>query len=372
LLFVEMSDFRGHNFGAGPAVLPLAVLLEAQQGLVNYKGSGRSVMELSHRSSLFEEILQNAESQLRSLMNIPSNYRVLFLQGGGTGQFAAIPLNLLGDNAKERTADYIITGTWSKKAAEEAQKYCHVNIVCSSESTNFTSIPEKSQWKFSPDSAYVYYCANETIHGVEFAEEPTVPNGAIVVCDMSSNFLSKKVDVSKYGLIFAGAQKNSGIAGLTVVIVRDDLLGKEHSMTPTILSYKVFSENKSLYNTPGTWSIYIAGLVYNWLMQLGRITAIEKLNAEKAEKVYRVIEEFNTFYRCPVDKSCRSRMNVPVRLPTVQLERQFIAQALDRHLFELQGHRTVGGVRISLFNAIPMESVDILISFMKQFAANNK
>eukprot|EP01114_Cavostelium_apophysatum_P002190 TRINITY_DN11908_c0_g1_i2.p1 TRINITY_DN11908_c0_g1~~TRINITY_DN11908_c0_g1_i2.p1 ORF type:complete len:361 (-),score=88.05 TRINITY_DN11908_c0_g1_i2:121-1203(-) len=349
---------RVYNFAAGPGVLPVEVLEEAQKELLNYKGSGRSVMEMSHRSSHFEEILADADKNLRKLLDIPSNYKILFFQGGGTGQFAAVPMNLLGERGK---ADYLVTGGWSKRAFEEAKLYGTPSVACTSEKEKFTHVPTSSEWKFNNDAAYVYYCANETVYGVEWDEVPAVPDGVPLVCDMSSNFISRKVPVEKYGLIWAGAQKNSGIAGMTVVIIREDLLKiKPVPSTPTVLNYKVFSDNNSLYHTPPTFAIYMAGLVYKWTLDQGGIEAMEKRNIEKSKRIYDVIEESNGFYRCPVQKQFRSRMNIPFRLAQEKLEGVFIKEAEDRFLTDLAGHRSVGGIRVSLYNAVPLEGVDAL------------
>mmetsp|Transcript_62 Transcript_62/g.73 ORF Transcript_62/g.73 Transcript_62/m.73 type:complete len:330 (-) Transcript_62:32-1021(-) len=326
-------------------------------------------MELSHRSKYFEEIIQSAESKLRQLLNIPSNYKVLFMQGGGCGQFASVPLNLLGNKT---VTDYVVTGTWSQKASEEARKYCDVNIVCNTESTKYTTLPDQSQWsKFSDNAAYLYYCANETVHGVEFHHTPSLNSQIPLVCDMSSNFLSRPVDVSKYGLIFAGAQKNSGIAGVTIAIVRDDLLGLAREDTPVVMHYKTTADSGSMYNTPPTYSIYIANLVYQWLQDQGGLEAIEKYNIQKSAKIYDVINSSNGFYRCPVSPACQSRMNIPVKLADEKLEAQFLKQAAERGLVDLAGHRSVGGVRVSVYNAMPMEGVDKLTQFMEEFQQNN-
>jgi len=378
-----LSERQQFNFAAGPACLPNSVLLQVQKELVNYAGCGHSIMELSHRSKLFESIIERAKKNLSLLLGIPSNYRILFFQGGGTGQFAAIPMNLLketrvlGDivgssvSSEDRgSADYLVTGAWSQKALEEARKYCLPNVVCNGANSRFTSIPPLEQWKFSSHPSYIYYCSNETIHGVEFPTVPQLPShlsGVPLVADVSSNFLSRPFDISKHGLIFAGAQKNSGIAGLSVVIVREDLISEPRRETPTILDYKTFAENNSLFNTPPTFSIYVAGLVYEWLLSRGGLEAIGKINAEKSNKVYNRIRDSNGFYSCPVDPLYQSRMNIPIRIQNIALEPKFIKEAADHGLLELTGHRSVGGIRVSLYNAMPEEGVDALVDFMEAF-----
>jgi len=299
------------NFAAGPAKLPKEVITKAQKEFASYNGQGISVMEMSHRSGSFSRIINTAEDDLRELLNIPDNYKVLFLQGGGNGQFAAIPMNLM--NTKPgKSADYIVTGTWSSKAATEAKKYGNVNIVHPPQ-TKYTNIPDKSTWTLNPEASYVYYCANETVHGVEF---PFVPetNGVPIVTDMSSNILSKQIDVSKFGLIFAGAQKNIGCAGVTVVIIREDLIGYAIPECPTIFDYKIQNGNNSLYNTPPTYSIYIMGLVFQWMKEHGGLRAIEEANTYKSTKLYNLVDTSKGFYSSPVDPACRSSMNAPIRI----------------------------------------------------------
>ncbi|XP_039217036.1 phosphoserine aminotransferase [Crotalus tigris] len=363
-------DAKKHvaNFGAGPAKLPRSVLLEAQQELVDYKGLGISVLEMSHRTSDFSKIIKAAENCLRELLNIPDNYKVLFLQGGGSGQFSGIPLNLIG--LKEaRCADYVVTGGWSAKAAKEAEKYGKVNLV-HPKLSSYTKIPDPSTWNLNPDSSYIYYCANETVHGVEFDFAPDVGN-AVLVCDMSSNFLSRPVDVSKFGVIFAGAQKNIGCAGVTVVILREDLLGYALKECPIVLDYKVQVENSSLYNTPPCYSIYITGLVLEWIKNNGGVTAMDKLSQIKSQMVYDIIEKSNGFYACPVEKKSRSRMNVPFRIGSIKgdeaLEKEFLEKAVENNMISLKGHRSVGGIRASLYNAVTIEDVEKLATLMKSF-----
>ncbi|KAM9330713.1 centrosomal protein of 78 kDa-like [Gastrophryne carolinensis] len=356
------------NFGAGPAKLPPQVLIEAQKELLNYKGLGISILEMSHRSSDFTKILNSTEVCLRELLNIPDNYKVLFLQGGGSGQFSAVPLNLIGLK-ESRCADYVVTGAWSAKAAKEAEKYGTVNIV-HPKLTSYTEIPDPNTWNLNPDASYVYYCANETVHGVEFQDVPDV-KGAVLVCDMSSNFLSRPIDVSKFGLIFAGAQKNVGCAGLTVAIVRDDLLEFALKECPTILNYKIQAGNGSLYNTPPCFSIYIMGLVLEWIKNNGGAACMEKLSIIKSEMIYNVVDESNGLFVCPVEQKSRSRMNIPFRIGNIkgdtQLEREFLDKASSLGMISLKGHRSVGGIRASLYNAVTVDEVEKLVEFMKHF-----
>ena len=356
---------RKYNFCAGPAALPLEVLEQAQSDLVNWQGSGLSVMEMSHRSPEIVGIANEAEADLRELLNISNDYAVLFVQGGATGQFSAIPLNLLGD---KKTADYVNTGQWSKKAIKEAKRYCEVNVVASSEDDNFASIPAFNSWKLSKDAAYLHYTPNETIGGVEFFWTPDVD--VPLVADMSSTILSRPIDVSKFGLIYAGAQKNIGPAGLTIVIVRKDLLGNAHPLCPVGMDYQVAAENESMYNTPPTMGIYLAGLVFKWLKNQGGLEAMEKLNRRKAEKLYGYIDN-SGFYANPVEVASRSLMNVPFTLKDASLDKAFLAGAEEAGLLNLKGHRSVGGMRASIYNAVPEEAVDALIAYMKAFAEAN-
>ncbi|XP_063769900.1 phosphoserine aminotransferase [Pseudophryne corroboree] len=356
------------NFGAGPAKLPPSVLLEAQKELVDYKGLGISVLEMSHRSSDFTKILNTTEICLRELLDIPENYKVLFLQGGGSGQFSAVPLNLIG--LKEaKHADYVVTGAWSSKAAKEAEKYGKVNIV-HPKLGSYTEIPDPSTWNLSPEASYVYYCANETVHGVEFQHIPDV-KGSVLVCDMSSNFLSRPIEISKFGLIFAGAQKNIGCAGVTVVIVRDDLLGFALRECPTVFDYKIQAGNGSLYNTPPCFSIYIMGLVLEWIKNNGGASAMEKLSIIKSEMIYNIIDKSDGLFVCPVEKRSRSRMNIPFRIGNSKgdsaLEKQFLDKASALGMMSLKGHRSVGGIRASLYNAVTVDDAEKLADFMIQF-----
>ncbi|KAF5830934.1 phosphoserine aminotransferase [Dunaliella salina] len=356
---------RLFNFSAGPAVLPLEVLQEAQADLINYKGTGMSVMEMSHRGKEFMGIAAKAEEDLRKLLNIPSNYKVLFLQGGASTQFSMIPLNFAGP---EDTTDNIVTGSWSKKTIDEAKKFSKANLVAKGDNK---SIPAPSTWNLSPDAKYVHYCDNETIQGVEFKSVPDVGN-KVLVSDMSSNFVSKPVDVSKYGLIYAGAQKNVGPAGVTIVIVREDLVGKARPDCPTMLDYKTHAENESMYNTPPCYAMYVCGLVFEHLLKKGGLEAVYANNVEKAKILYDAIEASNGFYNNPVDPACRSLMNVPFTIPSnPELEKAFIKEAEKLNMVQLKGHRSVGGMRASIYNAMPLDGVKTLAAFMKDFQAKN-
>jgi phosphoserine aminotransferase len=353
-----------YNFSAGPAVLPKEVLQQAQSELLDWHGSGMSVMEMSHRGKEFIGIAEQAEKDLRELMNVPANYKVLFLQGGAHLQFSMIPLNLLRGKP---SADYVNTGEWSKKAIGEARKFCNVNVAANGADRNFSYVPAFDTWQCSREAAYLHYTPNETIGGVEFNWVPDTGDVPLVG-DMSSNILSRPVDVSKYGLIYAGAQKNIGPAGLTLVIVRDDLVGQAYPGIPTMLDYKTHADNDSMYNTPPTFAIYIAGLVFQWLKKNGGVAAMEKTNIAKAGLLYDAIDASNGFYNCPVDKADRSRMNVPFTLKDASLDVEFLKQADERGLLQLKGHRSVGGMRASVYNAMPLEGVQALVDFMKQFA----
>ncbi|MFW5450727.1 MAG: 3-phosphoserine/phosphohydroxythreonine transaminase [Methylophagaceae bacterium] len=359
---------RVFNFSAGPAMLPEAVLQRAQQEFLDWNGSGMNTMEMSHRGKEFLSIANQAEADLRDVMAIPDNYKVLFLQGGASAQFSAIPMNLLRGKT---TADYFNTGQWSKKAISEAKRYCDVNIVASSEDDGFNSVPDKTTWKLNPDAAYVHYTANETIGGVEFDHIPDTGDVPLVV-DLSSTILSRPIDVSKFALIYAGAQKNIGPAGLTIVIVRDDLIGNVLAGTPTIFDYKVQADNDSMYNTPPTYALYLAGLVFDWLKGLGGLTAMAEINQRKAEKLYAAIDGSDGFYQNPVDPQYRSWMNVTFTLNNADLDADFLAGAKQAGLVTLKGHRSVGGMRASIYNAMPEEAIDTLISFMQRFATNNQ
>ncbi|MEO6023045.1 MAG: 3-phosphoserine/phosphohydroxythreonine transaminase [Burkholderiales bacterium] len=354
------------NFSAGPAVLPEEVLRQAQTEMLDWHGSGMSVMEMSHRGPEYMAIHAQADQDLRELLAIPANYKVLFLQGGATTQFAAIPMNLL----RGKTAtDYINTGEWSKKAIKEAKLYCKVNIAASSEDKNFSYIPAQSAWQLNKDAAYVHICSNETIGGVEFNWMPET--GAVpLVADMSSHILSRPVEVSKYGLIYAGAQKNIGPAGLTIVIVREDLLGQTTPGTPMMFDYKVQAENESMLNTPPTYAVYVAGLTFQWLKRGGGLAAMEQKNIAKAKLLYDLIDG-GEFYRSPVALSDRSRMNIPFTLRDANLDDAFLKEAKQLGLIQLKGHRSVGGMRASIYNAMPLEGVQTLTGLMRDFAVKH-
>ena len=358
---------RVYNFAAGPAVLPEEVLKEAAEEMLDYRGTGMSVMEMSHRSKAFEEIIGDAEKTLRELMNIPDNYKVLFLQGGGSTQFAMIPMNLM----KNKVADYIKTGQWAKKAAAEAQIYGKVNILASSEDKTFSYIPDLKNIKISDDADYVYICHNNTIYGTTYKELPDVGD-KILVADMSSDFLSEPVDVSKFGLIFAGAQKNVGPAGTVVVIIREDLITDDVLPgTPTMLKYKIHSDNKSLYNTPPAYGIYICGKVFNWVKNKGGLEAMKKINEEKASILYDYLDSSKLFKGTVVKKD-RSLMNVPFVTGNEELDAKFVKEAKVAGFENIKGHRTVGGMRASIYNAMPIQGVKALVEFMKKFEAENK
>ena len=354
---------RVYNFSAGPATLPLPVLEQAADEMTNWRGLGASVMEISHRSKEFIHVAAEAEQDLRDLMAISDDYAVLFMQGGATMQFSMVPHNLLRGKTK---ADYFNTGAWSKKAIKEAGKYCDVNVVASSESTNFATIPPQSDWQLDPEAAYVHYTPNETIGGVEFHTEPETGDVPLVA-DMSSTILSRPVDVSKYGLIYAGAQKNIGPAGLTIVIVRKDLLGEMLPHSPALFNYETIAANDSMLNTPPTYSWYLAGLVFKWLKAQGGLDKMGEINQRKALALYDYIDGAD-FYRNPVEVSSRSWMNVPFILADANLDKQFLAESEAAGLSALKGHRSVGGMRASIYNAMPEAGVDALIKFMQEFA----
>ncbi|MDD2189884.1 MAG: 3-phosphoserine/phosphohydroxythreonine transaminase [Eubacteriales bacterium] len=360
------SAERVYNFSAGPSMLPLEVMELAAKQLTNYNNCGMSVMEMSHRSKEFGEILHTAEKNLRDLMNIPDNYKVLFLQGGATLQFSMIPINLLRGSKK---ADYIVTGHWAKKAAQEAKKFGQIKIVASSEESNFTYIPEVKKEDFTKDADYVHITMNNTIYGSKY---PYIPDTGDIplVADLSSCILSEEVDVSKFGLIYAGAQKNVGPAGVVIVIIREDLLGFAPENTPIYLNYSTHAENDSMYNTPPTFGIYIAGEVFKNIIRLGGISAIEKINKEKAKKLYGYIDG-SSLYKCPVAVKDRSLMNVVFVTGNEALDKKFTQEAKAEGLHNLGGHRSIGGMRASIYNAMPMAGVDALIDFMKKFEAAN-
>jgi phosphoserine aminotransferase len=353
---------RLFNFSAGPAALPQEVLELARDEIVNWRGCGMSVMEMSHRGKEYMSIQAEAEADLRELMGIPANYKVLFLQGGASSQFAMVPMNLL--RGKD-SADYLNTGEWSKKAINEAKKYGAVNVVASSEDRNFSYAPVQEAWKLDPDAAYVHYTPNETIGGVEIFWTPQTGDVPLVA-DMSSTILSRPIDVSKFALIYFGAQKNVGPAGLTIVIVRDDLLGQTLKGTPTMFDYVTHSENESMYNTPPTYAIYIAGLVFKMLKAKGGLAAMEKTNRAKAQLLYDFLD-VSSFFKSPVARENRSLMNIPFTLKNETLDDEFLKAAKARSMVQLKGHRSVGGMRASIYNAMPIEGVQTLVNLMKDF-----
>ena len=356
---------RVYNFSAGPGSIAEEVLKQAQEEMLDWQGTGMSVMEMSHRGKPYMSIAAKAEADLRDIMSIPDNYKVLFLQGGASSQFAMVPINLLRGNNQ---ADYVLTGQWSKKAIAEAKRYCDVNIVSSSEDSKFTTVASQDAWNTNSDAAYLHFTPNETIVGVEF---PFLPETCVpLVADMSSTILSREIDVSKYGVIYAGAQKNMGAAGLTVAIVREDLIGKAMDGMPAMMDYKTFADNDSMYNTPPTYSWYIAGLVFQWIKDKGGVSAMAEINQRKAAKLYSAIDD-SDFYSNPVDVPCRSQMNVPFVLANADLDARFLAEAAEAGLHTLKGHRSIGGMRASIYNAMPEAGVDALVEFMQDFEKKN-
>lgn len=357
---------RVYNFSAGPSMLPEEVLKKAAEEMLCYENSGMSVMEMSHRSPVYEKIIGEAERLLRELMKIPANYKVLFLQGGASTQFAALPLNLLNGSGK---ADYILSGQFSTKAYQEGQKYGDVAVAASSKEKNFSAVPKEEELSFRKDIDYVHMCFNNTIYGTKF---PYIPQTGDVplVADMSSCILSEPIDVSKFGVIYAGAQKNMSAAGLTVVIVREDLLGKARKDIPTMLDWKVMADNGSMYNTPPTYCIYIAKLVYEWILSLGGLTEMQKRNQAKADLLYSYLDS-QDYYIAPVEKASRSIMNVTFVTGDAELDKKFAKEAAEQGLVNLKGHRSVGGMRASIYNAMPYEGVEKLVKFMREFASKN-
>ena len=362
-----MSKERAYNFSAGPSMLPLNVIQDAAANLANYKGCGESVMEMSHRSAEFKGILEDAEKNLRDILKIPDRYKVMFIQGGGTVQFAMVPLNLLRKSGK---ADYIISGTWAKKAAKEAQKFGDIKIVASSEEATFSYIPEVKKEDFRPDADYVHITFNNTIYGTHY---PYIPDTGDIplVADMSSCILSEEIDVSRFGLIYAGVQKNIAPAGIAIVIMREDLIGFAGEKVPTYLDYKVHADNGSTYNTPNCFAIYIAGEVFKHIQNMGGIAKLHEKNVEKAKKLYDFIDS-SSLYQCPVREQDRSLMNVVFVTGDAELDKKFVAEARQNNMHNLNGHRSIGGMRASIYNAMPMEGVDALIAFMKKFQEENK
>lgn len=355
------------NFSAGPSMLPLNVIEDAAANLANYNGCGQSVMEMSHRSKEFGKIIEDAEANLREIVNIPDNYKVLFLQGGGTLQFSMVPLNLLRASKK---ADYVVTGSWAKKAAKEAGKFGDIKVIASSESDNFTYIPKITKDDIRPDADYVYVCTNNTIYGTHF---PYVPETGDIplVADMSSCFLSEEIDVTQYGIVWAGAQKNVAPAGVTIVIIREDLIGFAGETVPTYLDYKIHADNGSMYNTPPCFPIYIAGEVFKDIKNNGGIKAVNERNKKKAAMLYDYINS-SDFYNCPVKEEDRSLMNVVFVTGDTDMDKKFVAEAKDEGMVNLSGHRSIGGMRASIYNAMPVEGVEKLVEFMKKFEAENK
>ena len=358
---------RIYNFSAGPAILPEEVIKEAQENLFSLPGVGMSILEISHRSKTFDKIIFEAKADLKSLLGMNDNYEILFLQGGASLQFSMVPLNIMPPKNK---ADYIITGSWSKKALKEAKRVGATNIVASTESENFTRIPKQSEFKLDPDASYVHYTSNNTIYGTEWHSEPETGNVPLV-CDASSDILSKKIDVNKYGIIYAGAQKNMGPSGVTLVIIRKDLLERSSDSLHTMLNYKIHAENGSLYNTPSTFGIYIIGLIAKWLIKNGGLDAMNKTNVEKAGLLYKVIDESNGFFKGHALPGSRSNMNVTFRLPSEELEKKLISEATAAGFDGLKGHRSVGGLRASIYNAFPLKGVADLVDFLKTYQSKN-
>lgn len=363
-----MADNRIYNFSAGPAILPVEVLKEAQEDMISYKGNGMNVMEMSHRGKVYDSIFKGAEADLRKLLGFGDDYTVLFLQGGATLQFSMVPLNLMPPKNK---ADYIVTGAWSKKAVKEAKRVGAVNIAGTTAEENFGRLPKQDELKLDSDASYVHYTSNNTIFGTQYKTEPEV--GAVpLVCDTSSDMLHKKIDVNKYGLIYAGAQKNMGPAGVALVIIRKDLLERSSDVLHTYLNYKVHADAESLYNTPATYSVYLMGLVYKWLLNLGGLDKMYEMNKEKAGILYDAIDNSDGYYKGSVtEKEDRSLMNVTYRLPNEELEKKFIAEAAEKGFSGLKGHRSVGGIRASIYNAFPKKGVEDLVEFMNDFKKNN-
>jgi phosphoserine aminotransferase len=354
---------RTFNFSAGPAVLPEPVLRQAAAEMLDWRGSGMSVMEMSHRGPEFISIAKQAEADLRTLLAVPDDYAVLFLQGGAIAENAIVPMNLLGTRG---AADYVDTGEWSKKSMKEAKKYCDVRVAASAADRGYTYVPAQSAWKLSPDAAYVHVCTNETIGGVEYPFTPELPGDVPLVADMSSHLLSKPLDVRKFGVIYAGAQKNAGPAGLTMVIVRKSLFDRALPITPSAFDWQQQAENDSMLNTPPTYSIYVAGLVFRWLLDQGGLAAVEQRNIEKAALLYDYLDATD-FYSNPVAKADRSRMNVPFKLRDAKLDAEFLAGAEARGMVQLKGHRSVGGMRASIYNAMPLDGVRALVEYMREF-----
>jgi len=357
---------RAYNFNAGPAGLPLEVMQQAQAELLDYKGTGMSIIEMSHRSKEFEAMLNETEADMRELLDIPTNYKVLFMQGGASLQFSMVPMNLRPAGA---SADYIVTGAWSKKAMQEAQKLGATRVAADVKASNYNTVPEKLD--FDPQAAYLYYCSNETIHGVEFFQYPQPPMGVELICDTSSDFMSRPVDVTKFAYLYAGAQKNVGPAGVVVGILREDMLERVPANLPVMLDFKVQVENNSLYNTPPCFSIYMVGLVMKWIKKLGGLSAIETRNKAKADLIYNTIDASGGFFKGHAQPESRSRMNVTFRLPSEELEDTFAKEAKKLNMIGLKGHRSVGGLRASIYNAVELSDIEALVQFMQEFQKKN-
>jgi phosphoserine aminotransferase len=358
---------RIYNLSAGPAILPEEVLLEAQKDLYSYKGSGMSVMEMSHRGKIFDGIIKEADANLRKLLNIGDNYSILFLQGGATLQFSMVPLNLMPPKNK---ADYILTGAWAEKAAKEAKRVGAVNVAASTKEEKYFRIPKQAEMKLDPDASYVHFTSNNTIFGTQFRTEPEAGNVPLV-CDASSDFLHKKIDINKYALIYAGAQKNIGPSGVTVVVIRKDMLERSSDSLHTYMNYKIHADNETMYNTPTTFGIYIAGLVFKWLLDMGGLDEMYKRNLDKAKVLYDAIDGSDGYYKGTTAVEDRSLMNVTYRLPNEQLEEKFIKESSGKGFSGLKGHRSVGGIRASIYNAFPKAGVEALAEFMNEFKKNN-
>ena len=357
-----------YNFSAGPAMLPREVMKKAQEEFCNYRNSGSGIMELSHRGSLFTEVIERAEQNIRDLMNISDDYAVIFVQGGASMQFCMIPMNLLPAGA---TADYADTGVWGAKAAKEAKLFGNVNLACSSKETKYDHIPAFGEWKRTAGAAYLHITSNNTVAGTQYHQFPEVIDGVPMLADMSSDIMSRKFDMNKFAMIYAGAQKNLGPSGVAVCVIRKDLIASTPANVPTMLRYETYTANNSLYNTPPTYGIYMIALVTDWIKEIGGIEAIEKINNAKASALYAAIDGSDGYYRNPVQKDSRSRMNVVFRLPNEELEAKFVKEAKAAGMIGLKGHRSVGGIRASLYNAVPMEGVEKLINFMNDFKKNN-
>ncbi len=358
-----MTEKTVYNFGAGPAMMPGAVMQQVQAELLDWNGTGISVIEMSHRSKEFLSIAEQAEADLRDILGIPEHYRVLYVQGGATTMMSMVPLNLL---ANGETADYVLTGSWSAKACKEAGRLANIHIAASSEADRYFTIPDQKEWQLTGQAAYLYYTDNETIAGVEFADVPDI-GGIPLVCDMTSNFLSRPFDVSKYGIVFASAQKNFGPAGLACVIIHEDLIGRAGEKTPFLYDFKTYAENDSMFNTPPTFNWYMAGLIYKWVRQQGGLEAMDRNARERSDRLYAVIDA-SDFYSNPINRQYRSRMNVPFILADDGLNSLFLAEARNNNLLELKGHRSVGGMRASLYNGMTIEGIETLIDFMQDFA----